>query len=168
MTQCIQHISCQCTRRFLHSAPIDIQPNKKFEFVYSLVTQIRERRSAMPASSFPLCTLFYHPLRSRRFLPTQTSLFLHRHRRCSSRVCHWHGTAQRKQDQHRQITQMPSVNPGRIPRRHHHHCNWHRQVLVSLYFSPLFPWPFRSVRRVCRTICPSWPRMHLSNGETNW
>jgi len=46
----------------------------------------------------------------------------------------------------------------------------HPRALVSLYFSPLFlPCaPFRSVRRVCRTTCPSWPRMHLSNGETNW
>lgn len=68
--------------------------------------------------------------------------------------------------QRRSYTGRPAI-PSR---RHRHVDRIPYNSLVSLYFSPLFPAraPFRSVRRVCRTTCPPWPRMHLSNGETNW
>lgn len=166
-------------------APIDNRWNKKLEFVYSLVTQIRAAaRHPRPTLSKPspagrtLATTTAadisdqhesaFPLPTALSATTSTTIV---GERTSSRttLCAVPTPAEsraalpkRQRQLHRQTTYTQSPSPTRRP--------YTPPPLVSLYFSPLFPAraPFRSVRRVCRTTCPSWPRMHLSNGETNW
>lgn len=173
-------------------APIDNRWNKKLEFVYSLVTQIRA------AARHPRPTLS-KPFPASRTLPTTTaapptsptntsqrSLF----RRRSLRYRHRHRHHQHHYRRRTYLVTNDAVRgtntsgkqsgatkaPAAVTQADHLYpvavtdTSTVYPPLVSLYFSPLFPAraPFRSVRRVCRTTCPSWPRMHLSNGETNW
>lgn len=173
-------------------APIDNRWNKKLEFVYSLVTQIRA------AARHPRPTLS-KPFPASRTLPTTTaapptsptntsqrSLFrrrsppppppppppaplssanVPRHERRRARYQHQQKAERRYQSTSGSYTGRDHLYPVAVT-----DTSTVYPPLVSLYFSPLFPAraPFRSVRRVCRTTCPSWPRMHLSNGETNW
>jgi len=169
-------------------APIDNRWNKKLEFVYSLVTQIRAAaRHPRPTLSKPspvgrtLATTAAADIsdqhKSAFPLPTTLSAVRHHQHHYRRRTTLYlvtndavRGTnTSRKQSGATKapaaVTQADHLYPVAVT-----DTSTVYPPLVSLYFSPLFSAraPFRSVRRVCRTTCSSWPRMHLSNGETNW
>lgn len=163
-------------------APIDNRWNKKLEFVYSLVTQIRAAArhprptlsKLSPAGRAPPTTTAadisdqHEPAFPLPTALSATTIVVGERTSSRTTPCAVPTPAEsrtalpkRQRQLHRQTTYTQSPSPTRRP---------YTRRFVSLYFSPLFPAraPFRSVRRVCRTTCPSWPRMHLSNGETNW
>lgn len=182
---------CQRTRRSLHSAPIDNRWNKKLEFVYSLVTQIGAAVHHPPLPSSPFAVNPSPPptpttndgvssqTRNAPLSPLSSSI------PTSSQFTRITGAGHQprsKANPTPTVARMPTSIPisrnveqyGNTTAAHHHRDTTttanvtHTDFPYHFIFPPLFPPPFRTVRQVCRTTCPSWSRMHLSNGETNW
>ena len=165
---------CQCTPEVpALPAPIDNRWNKKLEFVYSLVTQIRAAIRATlccpPLLLFVSLPPFPPPssrrVESSRATITRTfQLFLRHRYPTSSRFA-------RVTD----IDNAPTPTTGatsipRCPRKRATTTTSTCRLVPTLSPTPPpspLPRPFPSFRSV-RRVCPSFYRMHLSNVETNW